>query len=69
MAFFNLVIDVTNYIIKFLMELASDILWGVVPVILIVICSVITLEFFPDIWGRLTLGFTAVVLVCVWYRK
>ncbi|MBJ2332823.1 hypothetical protein [Dickeya solani] len=58
-----------DYIIKFLMELASDILWGVVPVILIVMCSVITLALFPDIWGRLTLGFTVVVLAGVWYRK
>lgn len=67
--FFELGIDVISFFAKFLMEFARDILWRVVPVILIVMCSVITLEFFPDIWGRLTLGFTAVVLVCIWYRN
>ncbi|AYH47601.1 hypothetical protein B6N31_07830 [Dickeya fangzhongdai] len=69
MIILNLIINVVGDIIKFLMNLASDVLWGVIPVILIVMCAVITLAFFPEIWGRLTLGFSAFILVCVWYRK
>lgn len=50
------------------MELADDILWAIIPLALVIIFGGVTLTYFPDIWGRLMLGFIVIVLVVTWYR-
>lgn len=43
-----------------------DLFWTYIPVVLIVVMACIFATFFPEVWGKLTIGWIVITYLFIW---
>lgn len=51
---------------KIINVIFKDLFWTYVPVALIVIMACVFVSFFPEVWGKLTIGWIILTFIFIW---